>query len=271
MLFHAKNGCVPVGDTDMYYVSFGRGEKALVILPGLSDGLATVRGKALMLAWPYRRFLRDYTVYMFSRKNAMPDGYSIRDMAADQAAACEALGLRRVSVMGVSQGGMIVQHLAVDHPDLVEKLVIAVSVPRCDDALHAGVQARIDMAERGDHKSLMIDAAEKGYTEKTLRVYRLFYPFLGLLARPKDGYRRFLINARAIQSFNASAELGRIACPTLILGGAEDRTVGAAGSAELHEAIPGSELYIFPDAGHAVYEEAPDFYDRVFRFLDSPA
>ena len=37
-----KNGCVALDDTEMYYVSFGSVEKNLVVLPGLSDGLATV-------------------------------------------------------------------------------------------------------------------------------------------------------------------------------------------------------------------------------------
>ena len=95
------NGCVPVGDTDMYYVSFGEGERKLVVLPGLSDGLATVKGKALLLSGVYRKFLKDYTVYMFSRKNRMPEGYTIRGMADDQALAMKNLGISKACVLGV--------------------------------------------------------------------------------------------------------------------------------------------------------------------------
>ena len=51
-----KNGIVHIGDTDMYYAAFGEGEKTLIVLPGLSDGLTTVKGKALLLAAPYKRF-----------------------------------------------------------------------------------------------------------------------------------------------------------------------------------------------------------------------
>ena len=69
----------------MYYVSFGSGDKKLIVLPGLSDGLATVRGTARLLYFPYRKHLKKYTVYMFSRKNKMPAGYTIREMAEDQA------------------------------------------------------------------------------------------------------------------------------------------------------------------------------------------
>lgn len=59
-----KNGFVTIGDTDMYYVCFGTGKKKLVVLPGLSDGLATVKGKALLLSPPYKKLFRDYTVYI---------------------------------------------------------------------------------------------------------------------------------------------------------------------------------------------------------------
>ncbi len=44
-----KNGCVTVGDTEMYYVAFGDGKRNLVVLPGLSDGLTTVKGKAWLI------------------------------------------------------------------------------------------------------------------------------------------------------------------------------------------------------------------------------
>ena len=116
MIWNAKNGSVPIGNTEMYYVSFGHGEKSFVILPGLSDGLATVKDKALLRAAPYRHYMEKYTVYLFSRKNDMPEGYSIRDMASDQARAMQTLGIERAAVMGVSQGGMIAQYLAIDIP-----------------------------------------------------------------------------------------------------------------------------------------------------------
>ena len=93
--------------TEMDYVAFGDGVKKLVVIPGLSDGLATVKGKAVLLAPPYKKFFRDYTVYMFSRKNKMPEGYSLEDMAEDQVSVMRALGIEKTCILGVSQGGMI--------------------------------------------------------------------------------------------------------------------------------------------------------------------
>ena len=66
-----KNRSVKIGNTDMYYAAFGRGPKKLIALPGLSDGLATVKGKALVLSAPYKKFLKDYTVYVFSHNNSI--------------------------------------------------------------------------------------------------------------------------------------------------------------------------------------------------------
>ena len=159
MLWNAREGSVPIGGTTMRYVAFGRGSRRLVILPGLSDGLATVRGKALLLAPPYQRFLDRFTVYVFSRRDQLPQGHGIRQMAADQAAALDALGIRRTLVMGVSQGGMIAQYLAIDRPDLVERLVLAVTAPCANEMVRDCVRRWIGMAQAGDHKALMVDTA----------------------------------------------------------------------------------------------------------------
>ena len=266
MFWNAKNGRVSLNGATMPFVSFGSGPKKLVILPGLSDGLATVECKALLLAKPYQPYLNDFTVYMFSRRDPLPDGHSIRDMAADQAAALQELGVERAGLLGVSEGGMIAQYLAIDHPELVEKLVLAVTAPCVNDVVLSCVPGWMDMAERGDHKTLMIDTAEKSYSPAYLKKYRRLYPVLGHVGKPRS-YDRFLTNAQAILGFDARAELKKIPCPTLIIGGTEDHIVGVEASRELAEAIPNSQLYLYPGLGHAAYEEAGDFNDRVFAFL----
>ena len=267
MLWNAKNGSVENNGSEMCYVSFGSGEKKLIILPGLSDGLATVRGKALLLAAPYREYLKDFTIYMFSRPDSIPEGHSIRDMAADQAEVLKKLGIGKFSALGVSQGGMIAQYLAIDYPEMVEKLVIAVSSPCVNEITRVCVKNWLELAAKGDHKALMIDTAEKSYSEPYLKKYRKIYPFIGAIGRPED-YGRFLANARSILSFDASEELSGISCPVLIIAGEDDRIVGCDASRQLHERIAGSILHVYKGLGHAAYEEAQDFNDRVFSFLN---
>lgn len=266
MIWNAKNGTVPVGNAEMSYVSFGFGEKSLIFLPGLSDGLTTVNGKALLLAAPYKMFFKDYTVYMFSRKNELPENYSIKEMADDQAEAMRRLGIKKASVAGVSEGGMIAQYLAVNHSELVEKLVIAVSAPNANETLRSAVEGWIESAKNNNHKQLMIDTAEKSYSGAYLKKYRRMYPVIGLIGKPKS-YHRFLVNANAILNFDCLDALKEISCPTLIIGGEEDKIVGCAASYKMHEQIKNSSLFVYEKLGHAAYEEAADFNRRIFDFL----
>ena len=246
MPYGAKNGTV--NGTD--FVSFGRGEDALLLIPGLGDGLRTVKGMALSLSWLYREYAKAYRVYVFSRRNALPEGFTIRDMADDLKGAMDALGLRRADVLGVSQGGMIAQHLAAAYPEAVGRLALAVTAA---------------WAESGDYGRIVTNTAERMYSEKTLRKYRPLYPILARTGRPRS-LDRFLIQARACLGHDARGELDRIQCPTLVLGGARDRVVGDV-SAELADLIPGAERYVYPDLGHGAYEEARDFNRRVLDFL----
>ena len=266
MICNAKNGSVKIGDTSMDFVCGGSGEKKLIILPGLSEGLTTVKGKAIFLLYPYRKYFDRFTVYMFSRKKDMPKGYSIQEMAADQAAAMTALGIDKSCVLGVSQGGMIAQYLAINHPGLVEKLVIAVSAPRVNEIAREYVSGKIETAQTGDHKTLMIDTMERSYSQEYLRKYRWLYPIIGHIGKPKS-YDRFLVNANAILGFDVYDKLDRIVCPTLIIAGEDDKIVGVQASKEMHERIPGSELLVYPGLGHAAFDEAKDFNERVFSFL----
>ena len=260
-----KNGCIAIHQTDMFYVCFGHGSKNLVVLPGLSDGLATVKGKALFLKTPYKRFMTEYTVYMFSRKNDMPKGYTIRQMAEDQALAMKKLGISKAAVLGVSQGGMIAQYLAIDYPEMVEKLILAVTAPNANEVAKDAVGAWIGMAKQGDHVRLMADTAGKMYSKPYLEKKRKLLPLAARFTKPKS-YERFFRNAYAILGFDAREELPKISCPTLIIAGEDDHTVGNEAPYVINRSIPGSEIYIYQGLGHGTYEEAEDFYDRIYSF-----
>ena len=252
----------------MYYASFGSGPKNLVVLPGLSDGLATVKGKAFLLSGPYKRFFKDFTVYMFSRKNKMPEHYSIRDMARDQAEALKDIGVEKTYLLGVSQGGMISQYMAIDHPEMIEGLILAVTAPYKNDVVTNAVSGWIDMVKKDDFKTLMIDTAEKMYTKEYLDRNRKMFPLLAKFTKPKD-FERFLRNAEAILEFDARDELNKIKCPTFIISGDDDKTVGNEAPYEMSERINGAKVHIYHGIGHSAFEEAKDFYDRVFEFCES--
>ena len=203
---------------------------------------------------------------MFSRKNNLPDNYSIKEMEDDQAEAMRKLGIEKASVLGVSEGGMIAQYLAINHADLIDRLVIAVSAPNANDIVHSVVESWIGLAKLQNHKQLMIDTAEKSYSQEYLDRYRKIYPVVGWIGRPKN-YHRFIVNANAILNFDCFDDLQKIHCPTLIIGGRTDQIVGCDASYKMYEQIYGSEIYIYEKFGHAAYEEANDFNKRVFDYL----
>ena len=168
MLYQAKNKAVQIGNTVMTYAEFGTGEKNLIMIPGLGDGLRTDRKLAYMYAILYGKFAKDYKVYVFSQKTIMPDRYSTGKMARDVKEAMDALGIAKADVIGVSLGGMIAQHLAADYPEVVRKLVLVVTSARRNQYIQACISSWIEMAKRGDYRRLMVDNLKKMYTKEYL-------------------------------------------------------------------------------------------------------
>ena len=267
MLYNAKNGTVKLDGTDMDYIRFGSGARNLVILPGLGDGLQTVKGTAIPMSVMYRIFARDYTVWAFSRKNVLPEGCTTRDMARDQAQAMEKLGIDRVDVFGVSMGGMIAQHLAIDFPEKVGKLVLTVTCPRPNPILEESIGEWVDCAKSGDHTALMESNVRRIYSEGYYRKNKWLVPVMGKLTKPKS-YDRFLIQADACLRHDAYEHLPLIRTKTLVIGGEKDLALGGDVSREFAARIPGAQLRMYDQWGHGVYEEAKDFNRTVMDFLN---
>ena len=265
MLWNAKNGEIPLENAKMPYLSFGKGQKTLVLLPGLGDGLKTVRGMALPMAVLYRTFAKDFRVFLFSRREPQLPA-STRQMAADVAAALNRLGVERASVVGVSMGGMIAQHLAADFPQLVEKLALVVTCPCPNPILEDSIDTWTAMARRGDHRALMVDNGRRIYSDRYLKTYGWMFPVTALFTKPRS-YDRFLNLAAACRTHDARQGLSSIIAPTLVIGGEQDKCLGGQASRDLAASIPGAGLKMYEQYGHGAYEEAADFQQILLDFL----
>ena len=261
-----KNGTVLFEGGEMEYIRFGSGEKILILLPGLGDGLRTVKGTALPMGVMYRKWAEDYTIYSFSRRNALEEGATTRDMARDQALAMEALGINRADVIGVSMGGMIAQHFAADYPEKVGKLVLVVTCARPNEVLENAVTDWMAQAKQDDHTALMDSNVRLIYSDAYYRKNKKLIPVIGRLTKPKS-YDRFLIQAEACRQHNSFDALETITAPALVIGGEQDRCLGAEPSREIAGKIPGAQLKMYPQWGHGLYEEAADFQDIILEFL----
>lgn len=266
MLYNAKNGTLKISGTEMDYIRFGSGARILVMLPGLGDGLRTVKGTALAMAAMYRMFAREFTVYAFSRKNGLPEGYTTRDMARDQAEAMEQLGIRKADILGVSMGGMIAQHLAIDYPEKVGKLILTVTSARPNPILEEALGEWVALAKRGDHTAFMDSNLRRIYSEGYCCKNGWMVPVIGRLTKPRD-YDRFFIQAEACLNHDAYENLGRINAPTFVVGGEKDNALGGDASREIAAGIPGARLRMYGQWGHGLYEEAKDFNQLVLDFL----
>ena len=255
-------------DKSMDYVIFGKGKKPLVIVPGLGDGLQTVKGMAQMLALTYREFAKVYKVYVFSRINELPENYTTRNMAADVAEAMEILNITGAYVMGISQGGMIAQWLAVDFPERVQRLILTVTTAKPSQLARERIEHWQKLSQSGNFKHLMLDIAKHSYTQKSYQTWRLLYNVMGIFGRIKDK-QRISIQAVSCLKHDSLVVLERISCPTLIIGAEKDNVLGVEDSLELHQHIKDSQLTLLPECGHALYEQNKNFQNRVLVFLES--
>jgi len=267
MLYNAKNGTLKIGGTEMEYIRFGSGARVLIMLPGLGDGLQTVKGTALPMAFMYREFARDFTVYAFSRKSTLTKGYTTRDMARDQAEAMAQLGIQKADILGVSMGGMIAQHLAIDYPERVNKLILTVTSARPNLILTGAIEEWVSLARKGDHAAFMDSNVRRIYSEDYYRKNKWMVPIVGRFTKPKS-YDRFFVQADACLIHDAYGRLDQIRASTLVIGGEKDNALGGDASREIAAKIPSAELQMYAQWGHGLYEEAKDFNQRVLQFLN---
>lgn len=263
MLFKIKEGSLKIDNTTMDYVAFGRGTKPLVIIPGLS--LNRVKGAGLSLAYMYRIFAKDYRVYVFDRKEMISETYTIKEIAKDTAYAMNELGISKACVFGVSQGGMIAQYLAIDFPELVEKLVLGVTLSRQNETVKRAIGDWIQFAKKDELERFIEDMLMKMYSPQYMKKYRMMVPLMLQMSKKAD-LKRFVILAESCLTCDTYEELSKIQCPTLVLGGKLDKVVTGKASEEIAEKLK-CEIYMYEELGHAAYEEAKDFNKRIFVFL----
>ena len=263
MLFNVKEGKIKLSAGEIDYITFGYGTKPLIMIQGLNT--RGIKGAGLGLALMYRIFMRDFKVYLFDRRPEVTEKTTVREMAKDLAEAMDSMNIKNACILGVSQGGMIGQYLAIDRPDLVEKMVLAVTASRNNDTIISVINKWIEHTEKGDFKALTYDMADKMYSEKYMKKYRPMLPLLALLQKPRDT-ERFINLARACLTCNAYDELDKIQCKTLVIGGEQDKIVGENSAKEISKKL-GCDVFIYDGLGHAAYEESPMFNVDVYDFF----
>ena len=202
--------------------------------------------------------------------------YILNDMAADAAGLVQALGANKADVMGFSMGGMIVQLMALNHPERVRTLIpvmttsgdpaLPPATPEAQQALTAVPEVRNadaigDLAAQsrrviGSHETVRnSDEAVKAMAirafERSDRPMGVARQYAAILAQPRWHER-----------------LAGVSHPTLVLHGAQDPLIRPAAGQDIAERIPGAEIEIIEKWGHDLPEKmVPVLLNRIVPFL----
>ena len=227
----------------------------LVLLPPLA-GSGDLFG-------PFRDDLaRDFRVVTIeppgSGDSSEPHGMpSTRTLARDVLGAFAHLALPRLSVFGISLGGMVAQWLTIEAPDRVDKLVLASTAARgptpiealsFDNLGFAGClflsEPALHMAEKVVSDDTLADSSERRRIHAAVRAHARGWPEIAWLAA-------------AAASHDTRDRVGQIVAPTLVLTGGDDALISVDRQAKLAAAIPGAQHLAFAGAGHDLTLDRP--------------
>jgi len=191
-------------------------------------------------------------------KTDKPDGaYDMEMFARDYAALADTLGLKRVCVIGLSQGGMVAQKLALIKPELVSALVLVSTSCKSAPSLRDNMEARIVALDEAGPEAAARIAAESIFSP----AWRSANPAeLARFYEWRSAMPIAPLNAatRALYDFNLSGDLPRIAVPTSVIAGREDVLTKPEGMEEIAALIPGAQYRLIPNSGHMIPVEQPE-------------
>jgi 3-oxoadipate enol-lactonase len=193
--------------------------------------------------------------------------YTVEDLADQAAGLLVGGGYGQVDVVGVSLGGLVAQRLAVDHPELVRRLVVVDAVAVYPPALKEQWRDRAARTPSEGLGPLVDPTLALWFTADRLAqggdvVERVRQTFL---TGDPLGYARA---CQALEQADLTGVIDGIAAPTLVVCGVDDAPPFTAASRALADALPGAELVWLSPARHAGVLEQPDqFQQALTRFL----
>jgi len=252
---------------ELYYEVQGAG-KPLVLISGLGYSLWQWHRMVPLLAEHFQVVTFDNRGVGQSDKPAGP--YTAGMLAADTVGLLDALNIEKAVILGHSMGGFIAQSMALDFPQRFEKLILCSTnfggphhVPVTPEAMKVLADVTSDPLTR--FKNGLSVSTAPGWAEKNPQMIEEWIRWR--VANPIESahYQAQMAIGLSLMPEAAAFEdkLPRLNVPTLILFGAHDKVVPPANADLLAQKIAGSQVVIFPDAGHFFPMEIPEAASRV--------
>jgi pimeloyl-ACP methyl ester carboxylesterase len=259
----ADSPIVRAGDAAFSYLEAGSGPP-LVLLHGIGSAAASFLYQLEALSARFRVVAWDAPGYGASTPLAIehPD-------ASDYAAALDAwlgaLGIDRCHLAGQSLGTLIAARFAAEQPRRVLSLTLA-SIARGHGRLPPPERQRLlaqrldDLAQLGPHGMAATRGPRLLGPEATEPMRR---KVIEIMARIRPG--GYAQAARMLSTGDITADLARLPAglPIQIVVGQTDAITPPAGNLEIATAIPAASVHVVPGAGHALYLEKPEEFNRL--------
>jgi pimeloyl-ACP methyl ester carboxylesterase len=246
---------------------FGQGPP-LVVISGLTATHSNPSGwKARFELRPYRELASFFTVYLVNRKPNLDPGTTMADLADQVAEALQFTFAEPVPALGISTGGSIGLRAAIDHPDVLSRLVVASAACRLSERGRA-MQQQLMLAVAADRPRaagyLVGEVVADGpVTERLIGGALWATNFVMDPADPSD----VLVTLVAEDGFDVCAELGNITVPTLVVGGEHDRLYGAELFEETAHKVPHGRLFLVEGGGHGSPLMSADAREHILDFF----
>ena len=233
------------------YLAVGQGPP-LVVFSGLTAEHANPTGlERRFQLQSLKPLARHFTVYAVNRKPGLPVGATIKDLAGHYAEAVARQFPGPVLVHGISTGGSIAQQFAIDHPQLVRRLVLAATACRLSPHGREVQRRYAELTRQGRPRRAY--AALGPALAATVAGGRAFAALMWLVGGSQrvEDPSDMLVTVAAEDTFDACPRLHRITAPTLLVAGGRDRYYSSELFRQTAERIPHGRLRLYPDKGHA--------------------
>jgi pimeloyl-ACP methyl ester carboxylesterase len=270
---------VTVADTPLNTIDIGKGP-AIVFVHGLSGSWPNWLEQLPVFAGDHRVIAMDLPGFGHS---PMPhEQITISAYARMLDELLEKLGVSAATVVGNSMGGFVSTELAIAFPQRVERLVL-VSAAGISTYRHPGVERAEPYLRRLAPMVALYTGWTAAQSDWVTRRPGLRNLTLGFVTRHPDrlpaalaaeqlrgaGKPGFVQALKANIDYPIKERLPEIACPTLIVWGAEDKVIPVTDASVFEQLIPNSRKVIFEDTGHMAMLERPASFNKLLSEFDS--
>jgi pimeloyl-ACP methyl ester carboxylesterase len=253
----------------LHFESCGAGP-SLIILHGLFGSLENWRSMSRKLGHHFRVFYVDLRNHGESPHSAE---FTCALMVEDLKEFMHEHSLDSPHLPGHSLGGKVAMHFAVNHPDLVEKLVVVDIAPRAYPPSHTNIFTLLSSIplEKFSVRSEVLHVLEKIISDRSVTEF-----LLKNLTTAQSGKLRWRMNLKAInenyREIIAAPEWeGSFDKPALFVRGGNSDYIAPEDYQGIKKSFPRAELATVTGVGHWVPAQAPDIFERmVCEFLSAP-